>query len=465
MTIRRGFAFLLLLAMLAQVSSLGQGTFTQIRSRGATDKCINLVYLSEGYTAGQLTNFMKDATNLMNNLMTTPPWSGYSNCFNVFTIAVPSNESGSDHYTPAVTLADTYFNSTYDSYGIQRLLTIPPNDRDPNSSHGSGKVYALLQQYVPDYDIVGLIVNDTIYGGSGGSLLATSVNSSSREIFNHEIGHTFAHLGDEYTSAYPGFPNIEEPNTTTNTVRASIKWNAWIDPSTLVPTPDVTSNNAVVGLFLGAHYQTNGWYRPKHDCKMRTLGVAYCQVCAQELVLSYYKLIRPIQDFTPAQTNLTAANLDPAAFSVSLRGPSTNSLVVRWFTNGVVVAGVSSTNLNLPGNLLRTGTNQIQVVVNDATSYVRADSAGLLSQTNAWRLNVIAAPNISSPKYQRAANTFTVSTPTQPGCQYVLEFKNTLSNAVWTAVRTNNGTGGMITLTNTGAPGSNRFYRVRVQGY
>src|ERR1019366_9518121 len=115
---------------------LGQATITTIRTNGPTSMRINLVYLSEGYTSGQLPQFLVDATNMMNKLLAIPPWSSYSNYFNVFAISVASAQSGSDHYTPTTNLVNTYFNSTFDSYGTQRLLTIPPNDRDGTYNDG-----------------------------------------------------------------------------------------------------------------------------------------------------------------------------------------------------------------------------------------------------------------------------------------------------------------------------------------
>ena len=72
-----------------------------------------------------------------------------------------------------------------------------------------------------------------------------------------------------------------------------------------------------------------------------------------------------------------------------------------------------------------------------------------------------SSPMISSPKL--TGTTFTLSVPTQIGFNYTLEYKNSFSDASWTAVQTIGGTGGTITLTDTGATGSSRLYHVRVQ--
>jgi hypothetical protein len=208
------FALLLVFLAASLVAGLSpracaQATLTTLFTNGPTANRINLVVLSEGYTASQLGQFLIDARNAVSNLMVTLPYREYSNYFNAFAISVASTQSGSDHYTPTVKLVDTYFNSTYDSYGLQRLITIPPNDWDSNYADGQGKVDALLQSLMPEYDLVILLVNDTQYGGSGGTILVSSLNSSSAEIVRHESGHTFGDLTDEYSSAYPGYIPVE----------------------------------------------------------------------------------------------------------------------------------------------------------------------------------------------------------------------------------------------------------------
>lgn len=128
---------------------------TKILDQGSNATRINIVLFSEGYTASELiTKFPTDAAGLLDALLGARPYSDYRSFFNAYTIAVPSNQSGSDHYTPSVALKETYFNSTYDSYGIQRLVTIPPNDRDGSYANGRGKIDTLLMNHVPDYDLV-----------------------------------------------------------------------------------------------------------------------------------------------------------------------------------------------------------------------------------------------------------------------------------------------------------------------
>ncbi len=165
-----------------------QATLQPLLNNGATAARLNVVIFSEGYTSQELSKYSADANTLLNKLLNTQPFKEYNSYFNAFAISVASKESGSDH--PSRNLfRDTFFNSTYDSFGIQRLITI--------SGAGRVRVDSLLQLLMPEYDIVLMIVNDPEYGGSGGFPAITSINISAPEIVVHEIGHSFAGLGDE----------------------------------------------------------------------------------------------------------------------------------------------------------------------------------------------------------------------------------------------------------------------------
>ena len=379
-----------LLFLLAADSSWAQGSLTTILSNGPTSNRLNLVVLSEGYTSNQLGQFLVDATNAVNALLTTPPYQSYRDYFNAFAISIISAQSGSDHYTPTTNLVNTYFNSCFDSYGIQRLVTIPPNDRDPVYAHGEGKVMALLQTLMPEYDLIILLVNDTQYGGSGGTFLISSLNSSSAEIVRHESGHTFGGLADEYSTPYPGILPAEMPNVTAQTNRSLIKWTVWISDNTPVPPPGTTQYRSAPGLFEGAMYQTNGWYRPKYDCKMNHLGIGFCEVCSEQLVKSLYRSINLIDSFSPPMSSFTVRGQETQLLSVVTLSPAVTNLTYQWFTNGIPVGGSNFTNYTLAAPSLPVGSNIVRVEVADPTAYVRNDPTLIMRDTNVWIVTVLS---------------------------------------------------------------------------
>jgi hypothetical protein len=433
-----------------------QATMTQILSNGPPASCINIIFLSEGYTAAQLNQFTNDAKAILNYMQSGPPFDAYRNYFNGYAISVASAESGADHPLSAI-YRNTYFNSTFYSYGIERLLTIPPNDLDGNYADGKGKVYALLQTMMPEYDLVVLVVNDSEYGGSGGDVLITSMNSNSAEIAAHELGHTFASLGDEYSDPYPGWVPYEMPNVTQQTNRALIKWAAWILGSTPVPTPDTAPYASVVGLFEGAEYQTTGWYRPQHICEMRALDNPYCRVCAEALIKAIYTRIRPIISNVPA-TNppTTLANSQSVTFNVATLQPSGFNLSLQWFTNNAACGGATNASFTIYTATLPFGSNQVRVEVTDTNPAVRIDPNQLLKDGRSWLVQILS-PHL---EYQRLPGTITLSWTTNAQ-GFALEYKTNLNPSItWQLAGVPTMVGDRYTFNDSVGPQA-KFYRLR----
>ena len=448
---------LALLILLVAPAAKGQGTLFTLFTNGPTAKRVNVVVLAEGYTTGQTNLFLIDATNAVNNLLAQPPYQEYKNYFNAFAIFVVSAQEGSDHPTNGV-FRNTYFNSSFDDQGVSQLLTIPPNSFDGNYANGQGKVVNLLAALLPEYDLPIMIVNDLEYGGSGGDTLIVSVHIFAPEVLIHESGHTFGGLTDEYTDPYEFYIPVEKPNATAVTVSNSIKWRNWIPSGTLIPTPDVSSNFNRIGLFQGAQYNTTGWYRPKHDCKMNHLGVSFCEVCAEQLVKTIYSQVRPIDSFSPTNATLNLYGTQSVAFVVSPLQPLTHALAIQWFTNNVAVGGATNPTFNLAPKSLGNGNHALRTVVTDTTAMVRTDPSNLLKQTNTWNLNVslneltlVSAQYLSGSRFR-----FTVTGAAPQG--FVIQSSTNFVN--WSSLSTNTLTGGKFDYTNSGLINlTQRFYR------
>ena len=382
--------------VIAASSGASAQTIRQILNNGPRANRFNIVILSEGYTSAELsTKFQADAQRILNTLFQAQPYKEYQPFFNAYTIAVASAESGSDH--PSVNVHhNTYFNSTYDSFGVARLLTIPPNDIDPNYDDGQGKVDALLTSLLPEYDFVFMVVNDPGYGGSGGQVSITSLDPSASEILIHESGHTIAGLGDEYDTVTPGYGGIETPNTTQQTTRSLIKWHNWINAATPIPTPETSMFGGVIGLFEGAAYNSVGWYRPKLDCRMNHLGVAFCEICSEALVLSFEDNLSLIDDFSPAQSVFSVQKPERIDFRVASLVASTHSPVVRWFVDSTVVSGANSYTFSLSSGLISAGRHTVAVEVRDATAFVRTDPTHILVRTHSWEIYVTSRADFNA---------------------------------------------------------------------
>ena len=456
---------LMVMACFALLSwrAVGVGTLFTVATNGPSSNRLNIVILAEGYTAGEAATFTNHARGIVSKFLETEPYSAYTNYFNAYAIFVASNESGSDHplRNPPV-FRDTYFNSTYDSYGIQRLLTIPPNDRNGNFADGRGKAAALLQEWVPDYDIVLILVNDEEYGGSGGSFAVTSVNAASAEIAIHEIGHSYAALGDEYDDPAPGYPDIESANTTRETRREFIKWNEWIAPTTPIPTPETASYKDVVGLFEGAHYQAYGWFRPKLDCKMKTLGRVFCEVCSEALVIEGYQRLSMVDRRVPERSELVTWPGGDIFFEIDALHPVTGELSFQWILNGSEIENASATSFYLSADALTPGDHQLTIQVTDPTLLVRNDPFGDLVEELSWDIEVLGfAPEVTARSVLIEGGSLRLEFESSVTGDLVLETSRNLET--WMPTLTNSAATTLVWEVPVNAEEGREFFRLQVK--
>ena len=375
---------------------------------------MDLLIMGDGYTDSESAKFAADAAAVADNFFNLSPYAEYKNYVNIHTLFTPSTESGADHppYVAGCSVGDlsccgdslmqsdqlagtfvaTAFHSAYCTQNIHRLLTV-----------NTSAVFAAAAE-VPDWEQILVIVNDTTYGGSGGIVAAFSMHSLAVNIAQHEYGHSFTGLADEYDTPFPGFPacgDIKgspcEPNVTDQTNRALIKWAPWILEETPVPTPeDVPQYASAVGLFEGARYLTTGMYRSGDYCLMRALGKPFCEVPSQAYVLRLYEggwgvpasgidMIEPGSE-NPAPGNVSTPFPGSVTFTVGLLGPVGGPpLEVKWYVDGVLDAAAQSNSYTfVPGG---PGSFEIRLEVADTTPLVHPAMAGTsLQSSRIWNV-------------------------------------------------------------------------------
>jgi hypothetical protein len=372
-TLLASLAFLIWMTTAAQ----GQAFETQIiKNNGATTKRINLVFLADGYTSAELAKFTTDVTTITNKIFAQTPFKEYEKFFNVFAVKVPSMESGAKHPGTAtdvtepaspVTNPNNYFGSRYDVSNIHRLLV-------PSNTSACVNVAA---SNVPDYDQIFVLVNSTVYGGSGGTFATASTDASAAEVAIHEIGHSFAALGDEYW-----FTCGEAKNRTANNNTATVKWKNWL-------------NSNGVGVYL-IESSTPNCYRPHQNCKMRVLNVPFCSVCTEGFIDKIYSLVSPIDAFSPTANTLNFTGTTQA-FSLTLVQPNPNTLKIEWVLNGTVVA-TSGTTYTVNTNQLNNGSNTLVAKVTDGTGLSRIYQPANSGYLNSiiWTINKTGTPVIET---------------------------------------------------------------------
>ncbi len=353
---------------------------------GPAENRVNLFVLGDGYTQAEAAVLRDKAVRISDQLRALPflvPYQGFINTHVIYSTSDCSGARNGDNPPTCTTVFDSY----YDCYGAERLICVGDEDR----------VNATLAADAPEYllgrDIALVSVNDTRSGGSGGVYPVVSDNENSVRVAMHEMGHSFAGLGDEYeTGGGPGCGDMDcpEPNVTRFYERDVLKWSPWIEPNTPLPTPATTDYTDVVGAFLGAMYSSDGAYRPKQDCRMRSNFAPFCEVCAEAWIWQLWASVRRIESFSPTSQTLSLVRGTSQVFEYSGPKTSPNTLTQVWRLDGVEVSSLESYTLSTCSTTV--GSHALTLENTDTTTLVRRDPDGLRTETVAWDITVTQDP-------------------------------------------------------------------------
>ncbi|WP_203258065.1 T9SS type A sorting domain-containing protein [Hyunsoonleella ulvae] len=374
-----------------------------IKISGDDNKRINLVILSEGYQASELSDFITDATTLTNEMFSESPFSEYADFFNVYAIKVPSNESGADHPTDGI-FVDTYFNATYDSFGSPRLLYYEIDGNNANNTEA--KILSLLADSFPNYDQALILVNSPEYGGSGGEFPMAYNGTWSTEVMMHEIGHSLFDLKDEY---YPGDILAGEAiNMTRETNPTHVRWKNWLNINSVgIYQYDCTTGNCT------------DWYKPHDNSIMEFIDKPFGAVCKEGMVLKIHDLVSTVDDFTPNNSSSIENPTFPLDFELTLIKPTPNTLESVWTLNGNTMAN-NVDMLSLLETDVIDGSNTLTAVITDKSPMLRVDSnVSIHISTVTWTVNYSA---LSIEDIDATANNYTISIYPNPA-NSVLNFK------------------------------------------
>ncbi|ELX10841.1 peptidase M64 [Janthinobacterium sp. HH01] len=295
-----------------------------IRVNGPSPDKVDLLILGDGYTKADMAKFEATARKLADHLFDTSPFKERAKDFNVWALALPTEESGVSRPSTGVHHASP-LGTRYDIFGSERYVLTTDN-----------RALRELAQYAP-YEFIEILVNNETYGGGGifGQFsTAAAGNDWANYLFVHEFGHHFAGLADEYYTSPVAYQSNGtrqepwEPNATALRDPANLKWKKFVKAGTPLPTPwqkdtyetasrayqkeraalraanrpesemsalfrkDLDSTAALfskdphfhtVGAFEGANYEASGYYRPQMQCIMFDRSEKFCAVCADAI--------------------------------------------------------------------------------------------------------------------------------------------------------------------------------------
>ncbi len=259
---------------------------SKVHDSGDPADKIDVVFIPDGFTAGEMPRFQEAVKKFTKGLLDTPPFTANSDKFNIWMVEAPSAESGTDIpgkniYKETILSTSFYtfdserYNMTYDIKSVRDVSANTP------------------------YDVIVILVNSEKYGGGGvynyyGCF--TAFNAQSVGVFVHEFGHCFTWLADEYYTsdvAYSDYVDMSvepiQPNVT-NLVDFGRKWKNMIKPGIPVPTPRTPEFEGKLGVYEGGLYSSKGIYSPMNKCKMNWLNDPFCPVCVKTLegMIEYY---------------------------------------------------------------------------------------------------------------------------------------------------------------------------------
>jgi hypothetical protein len=270
---------------------------TKVVDNGPSSVRWDLVIMGDGYQSGQMAQYEADVRRIVDHLFGTPPFDEMRPAINIHRVNVTSTDRGADDPTACGgtgATARTYFDASFCNDGLRRSLKV--ND---------ATALATLDDQVPQWNAVLVVVNSTVHGGSGGTVGTCSLAPGAEDRFLHELGHSAFGLADEYET-YRGCDSGEtdrnnhpgnepaEVNVTVNTDPATLKWRRFVADPTDVPTTrnaDCTECDSqaspfpagTVGLFEGADKYHCGAFRPEFDCKMRISSKPFCAICRERI--------------------------------------------------------------------------------------------------------------------------------------------------------------------------------------
>jgi len=258
------------------------------------DKAVDIVLVSDGFTASNMADFSFIADQFKTKFTTetssrvNEPFLSFSSVMRIWKMQVPE--------TDVTNIAHRYMAKYFDD----------PTQTDKTALANLAKLAATgpLAEAV-GMDVLVLMADRNAIGGNaramtmgGLIMLPVSKNSAAADasILIHELGHSvLGGLADEYVkndktyrSKEPAAPNVTVDRPTANKTHP-VKWTNWLLHPEALPVWDHNKIKSVEGAY---EYKLGIW-RPADTCKMNdsNADIAFCAVCREAITRRVRKLL------------------------------------------------------------------------------------------------------------------------------------------------------------------------------
>jgi hypothetical protein len=338
-----------------------------------TSPGLHWIIIGDGFTAAQQADLQGAALDLVAPMLSAPEIASHTGVWNVHLLAAESRQSGVDD-AAAGRFVDTPFAGALGCGSNSRVACV-----DWDKIHAT-----LLEQGAPTAQLT-VVLNTTEYvGSSNTSGIIVSRNTRAPRITFHEMGHRVAGLADEYVDAavasewLPYYFEGRFPNVTTVTDASLVPWRHWL-----------ADGASGVGLYEGAFYVSNGYYRPKQDSFMRTLDAPMGEVNAEAWLRAQFRSLPPLSSTSPETAQIRGLAGDTIDLAVSSAWPRT-AVSLHWFVDGAeVLAARDSPTFRFEAD---GGSHDVEVLARDLSGRIRAPDAMEAQGRRGWQISPSGAP-------------------------------------------------------------------------
>jgi hypothetical protein len=347
-----------------------------VEAHGPPDNRVNYVIVGDCYSQADIDAglFLAHIKKMIDDPARKPaagrfleaqePYLRYRNFVNICALKTPSTDSG---------CGTAAKNTAFDGYGNTQTRLGYINNTKVNNA-----IKMLLPANIM-VDWKGVVLNDNQWWNSGGvPMIWSGAHVDAALAAQHEGGHTFFALADEYGGACTGTqPEPPRINVTANTSTTMGKWVNWLNTTQSSPAP----GTGMQGFFEGGQYCDTGIWRPSKDSIMNSLWASsnYNSISLENAVRSFYKMVKPVDSSTAS--NVTA----PQVLEVKVIDPAV--IRVDWSVDGKVVAASGGATFDVASKGLAKGSHAISARAYDDTPWVKGDRTAL-EQTVTWNIAV-----------------------------------------------------------------------------